>query len=54
MQRGSSAKAPNSGRLSPARLADLVIVDGDPLADIDALEHVRIVVKAGRIVVDRR
>lgn len=38
------------GTLEPGRLADVVAVEGDPLADISALRQVRLVVKAGRIV----
>lgn len=40
------------GSLEPGKLADLVIVDGDPLADIRALRNVHLVVQGGRIVVD--
>jgi imidazolonepropionase-like amidohydrolase len=38
------------GRLAPGMLADLVAVDGDPLADITALERVRFVMVGGRVV----
>jgi imidazolonepropionase-like amidohydrolase len=37
------------GSLAPGKLADLVIVDGDPLADMAAMRRVRLVVKGGRI-----
>lgn len=43
------------GRVAPGFLADLVAVEGDPLARIDALfTGVRWVMKDGRVVVDRR
>jgi imidazolonepropionase-like amidohydrolase len=42
------------GTLEPGKLADIVIVDGDPLADIDAVLNVRVVIKEGVIVVDER
>ena len=29
----------DAGRLEPGRLADIVLVDGDPLADISLLQH---------------
>lgn len=42
------------GSLAPGRFADLVAVDGDPLADISILERPAAVVKGGRVAVDRR
>jgi len=38
------------GVLEPGRAADLVILDGDPLADLGALDHVMAVLRAGRMV----
>ena len=38
------------GTLEAGRLADVVAVEGDPLADVSALRRVRLVVQAGRIV----
>jgi imidazolonepropionase-like amidohydrolase len=37
------------GSISPGLFADLVAVEGDPLSDISALEHVRVVVKEGLV-----
>ena len=43
------------GKVAPGFLADLVAVEGDPLASIDALfTGVRWVMKDGRVVVDQR
>ena len=42
------------GVIAPQRLADLIAVDADPLADITELERVRWVMKGGEVVVDRR
>ena len=42
------------GTLEPGKLADIVIVNGDPLADIDAVLDVAVVLKSGSIVVDKR
>lgn len=38
------------GRVAPGCFADLVGVEGDPLADVSCLEHVRFVMKAGAVV----
>ena len=42
------------GTLRVGRVADVVIVDGDPLAALDDLYNVIAVVRSGRLVVDRR
>lgn len=41
------------GSLAPGKLADLVIVEGDPLANIEAMGKVRLVIQQGRIIADR-
>jgi imidazolonepropionase-like amidohydrolase len=38
------------GTVEPGRLADLVVLDGDPLADVSALREVRMVIKGGQLV----
>jgi imidazolonepropionase-like amidohydrolase len=38
------------GTLAPGMLADVVIVDGDPLADIEAMSRVVAVIKGGQVV----
>ncbi len=42
------------GTLEPGKVADIVIIDGDPLSDIEALANVRVVIKGGDVVVDER
>jgi len=42
------------GALEPGKLADLVAVDGEPLADIGAMERVVFVMKGGDVVKDAR
>src|SRR6202522_365594 len=38
------------GTLEPGKWADMVAVDGDPLADVTILEHVKFVMKGGEVV----
>lgn len=38
------------GRIAPKLFADLIAVQGDPLSDITALEHVAFVMKGGKVV----
>jgi imidazolonepropionase-like amidohydrolase len=50
-------RRPDLGALEPGRLADVVAVRGDPLADIDSLadpDHIRLVIKGGRVSFDFR
>jgi imidazolonepropionase-like amidohydrolase len=42
------------GALAPGLFADLIAVDGDPLADVASLERVRFVMKGGKIYKDPR
>ncbi len=39
------------GMLQPGKLADIVVVDGDPLADISAMQRIHMVIKGGEVVV---
>lgn len=41
------------GRLAPGMRADLVVVDGDPLADLSVCARPLMVVKAGQVILDR-
>jgi imidazolonepropionase-like amidohydrolase len=42
------------GTLEAGKLADIVILDGNPLADIDDLLKVKVVIKEGRVLTDKR
>jgi imidazolonepropionase-like amidohydrolase len=42
------------GTLEPGKLADIVMVQGDPLDDVWNLTKVALVVKGGEVVVDKR
>jgi imidazolonepropionase-like amidohydrolase len=37
------------GSIAPGKLADLLLVDGDPVADISSIRRVRMVMKGGAI-----
>jgi imidazolonepropionase-like amidohydrolase len=41
---------PSFGTIEPGKDADLVLVDGDPLVDLERAHHLDVVMKAGRIV----
>jgi len=38
------------GTVAPGKIADLILIDGDPLADIRATRKVRTVIKDGKVV----
>jgi len=38
------------GTLEPGKLADMVLIDGNPLTDVNDLQNVVTTIKAGRIV----
>ena len=42
------------GTLEPGKIADIVIIDGDPLTDLSDLVNVELVIQGGRVVVDDR
>ncbi len=42
-----------TGSLEPGKKADVIIVDGDPLTDISALQRVETVIKGGVVVADQ-
>jgi imidazolonepropionase-like amidohydrolase len=37
------------GTVQPGKVADLIAVPGDPLADVTALERVKFVMKGGKV-----
>ena len=47
-------KSKDIGTLETGKLADLVVIDGDPLTSPDDLLKVKTVIKEGQIVVDKR
>jgi imidazolonepropionase-like amidohydrolase len=50
----SALKQDQIGTLEPGKLADMVLIDGNPLTNVDDLLKVVTTIKAGRIVSDKR
>lgn len=44
----SARKQRDLGTIEPGKLADIIVVDGNPLFDITALSHVERVIKGGK------
>jgi len=42
------------GTLEAGKLADLIMVDGDPLTDISVIHNIEVVIKGGKVVADFR
>ena len=42
------------GTVEPGKLADLIVVDADPLDDIQNLRRIQLVLKGGRVVLDKQ
>lgn len=47
-------KSKELGTLEPGKIADIVLIDGDPLADVFNLTRVVMTIKDGKVVVDKR
>jgi imidazolonepropionase-like amidohydrolase len=45
---------PELGTVEPGKLADLIVVGGNPLADIENVRKLELVLKEGRVVADHR
>jgi len=41
------------GTIEAGKMADLILVDGDPLADIEAMNNIQLVLQSGAVVYDR-
>jgi imidazolonepropionase-like amidohydrolase len=50
----ATLKQDQIGTLEPGKLADMVLIDGNPLTDLNDLQNVMLTIKSGRIVSDRR
>ena len=47
-------KSKDLGTLEPGKVANIVLIDGDPLADVFNLTRVMVTIKDGKVVVDKR
>jgi imidazolonepropionase-like amidohydrolase len=47
-------RLPDVGRIAPGYVADLVVVEGNPLSDIRALENVELVIQGGEVIYNRQ
>lgn len=45
---------PELGTVEPGKLADLIVVDGNPLDDIENIRNLELVMREGRVVADHR
>jgi imidazolonepropionase-like amidohydrolase len=56
MTRNAAAigRSKDLGTLESGKLADIVIVEGNPLADISDVLNVKVVIKGGQVLVDKR
>jgi imidazolonepropionase-like amidohydrolase len=45
---------PELGTVEPGKLADLIVVAGNPLTDIENLRKLQLVMKEGEVVADHR
>jgi imidazolonepropionase-like amidohydrolase len=50
----AALKSADRGTLEAGKLADMVVLNGDPLANVSSLLNVAMVIKGGEVVVDRR
>ena len=50
----SAIKGEQLGTLETGKLADIVIINGDPLTNVTSLLNVTTVIKGGEVVVDKR
>ena len=37
------------GVIAPGKLADMILIDGDPVRDVHAIEHIDTVLKGGKV-----
>ena len=47
-------KSKDLGTLEPGKIANIVLLDGDPLDDVFNLTRVAVTIKDGKVVVDKR